>query len=30
MVENKDCFMGKWQERLQSGDLLHRYKAKQS
>ena len=29
MLENKDYFMGKWQERLGSDSLLARYKAKQ-
>jgi len=29
MLENKGYFMGKWQERLGSGNVLVRYKAKQ-
>jgi len=29
LVENKDYFMGKWQERLESDNVLVRYKAKQ-
>ena len=29
LIENKDYFMGKWQERLEKGDALVRYKAKQ-
>lgn len=29
MVENKDYFLGKWQESLRSDNLLKRYKAKQ-
>lgn len=29
MIENKDYFMEKWQERLASGNLLQRYKARQ-
>lgn len=29
MVENKDRFIGKWQERVESGYALVRYKAKQ-
>ncbi|MBP2655710.1 MAG: Resolvase protein, partial [Firmicutes bacterium] len=29
MVENKDYFMSKWQERLEDENLLQRYKAKQ-
>ena len=29
LVENKGCFIGKWQERLASDNALIRYKAKQ-
>ena len=29
MIENKDYFLKKWQERLGDGDLLKRYKARQ-
>lgn len=28
-IENKDCFMEKWTEHLNSDNLLQRYKAKQ-
>ena len=29
LVENKEYFMGKWQERIRSGNALERYKARQ-
>ena len=29
MVVKKDCFVGKWRERLESDNALVRYKAKQ-
>lgn len=29
MVENRESFLGKWQERIESDDALIRYKAKQ-
>lgn len=29
IVENKEYFIGKWQERIESDDALIRYKAKQ-
>ena len=29
MIDNKAYFIGKWQERLEKGDALVRYKAKQ-
>ncbi|MBP2628435.1 MAG: hypothetical protein H6Q68_3146 [Firmicutes bacterium] len=29
MIENEDYFVEKWQERLESNNLLQRYKAKQ-
>ncbi|SDF55552.1 hypothetical protein [Sporomusa acidovorans] len=29
MVKNKDYFIGKWQEQLESDNVLVRYKAKQ-
>lgn len=29
IVENKEHFMAKWEERLQAGNALERYKAKQ-
>ncbi|CQR73913.1 hypothetical protein SOV_34140 [Sporomusa ovata DSM 2662] len=29
MIENKDYFIGKWQEGLENDNLLHRYKSRQ-
>lgn len=30
MVENKEYFIAKWQERLENGNLLQRYKVKRA